>query len=121
MGFGHKMRDLMPSLLADSRGKPNPVPPSFSAVAFIQNLDVSSDHASWPEANLHEVVRYLRGSRLLKLPDAVKAAFPQTALDQGRCGQATVFCGQFCSEGVYACVFTHRYTCNIIHYIVYVI
>ena len=76
MGFGNKLRDMLPSLTSEAIGKPGPAPEGFSAVAFIKGLDLAAPAADWPEADLRAVVQYLRGSKLLRLPDEVKAVFP---------------------------------------------
>ena len=67
----------MENLQADATGKPGPAPQDFEVAAYIQNMDLQRPNADWPEADLRDVVRYLHGSRLLRLPEEIKAVFPK--------------------------------------------
>ena len=40
-------------------------------------MDMGSEVADWPEANLRDVLWFLRGSTLLDMPLEWKAAFPK--------------------------------------------
>ena len=89
VGFGNKIRDLMPQLLSQGEGKPGPAPASFTAVQYIEYCSSRADPGrddddgwnwdgwDWPEANLVETLIYLRGSKLLCLPPDVKTVFPR--------------------------------------------
>ena len=75
--FGKAVRDLLPLLLTEGRGKPDPPPLEFSGLSWVAAADDCLD--CWPEARLSEVVHYLRGSKLLDLPPHWKVAFPKRA------------------------------------------
>ena len=71
--FGVKIRDLMPALLGSGRGKPELSGKDVS----IYELYSKYPWSDWPEANLEPVIRYLRGSRYLDLPQAWRDVLPR--------------------------------------------
>ena len=73
--FGRKIASLMPQLMQNGEGKPRdedlPVGPAHLA---FQN----TPWEDWPEANLKEVVTYLRGSKNLAVPKRWKDVLPKS-------------------------------------------
>jgi hypothetical protein len=70
--FGVKIRDLMPALLGSGGGKPKLSGEDMP----IHELYSQYPWSDWPEANLEPVIRYLRGSRYLDLPQAWRDVLP---------------------------------------------
>lgn len=64
----------MPQLLTKGQGQPRlqdlPQDPAHELLA-------KAPYSDWPEANLKEVVRYLKGNKALSLPKQWKDAFPR--------------------------------------------
>lgn len=68
--FAKKICDLMPQLKMHGEGRPD-----------VSGADVFSDlkaypWSDWPEGNIIEVIRYLRGNVDLNMPNEWKACFP---------------------------------------------
>ena len=72
--FGERVCLLMPQLLTKGQGQPRlqdlPQDPAHELLA-------KAPYSDWPEANLKEVVRYLKGNKALSLPKEWKDAFPR--------------------------------------------
>ena len=77
LAFGKALRDLLPCLLSDMRGKPDGPAGGFNGPSFIDSLQVWTFKEDWPEAKLCDCVHYLRGTTLLDLPLPWKLAFPK--------------------------------------------
>ena len=72
---------MMPELVSGGAGKPEQGPANLSVLGFLRecssiDLEDPGEDWDWPEAFLPEVVHYLRGSKLLSMPPALKAVFP---------------------------------------------
>ena len=66
--------DLYNDMVTDKRGCP-PLPPVVPAAEETFAL-MSFDEDPWAEANLSEVCRYLRGSKMLQIPHSFRPLLP---------------------------------------------
>ena len=72
--FGKKVVELLPVLATKGEGKPldSAIPAGVSATeAFAK-----APWEDWPEANLRQVAKYLRGNKSLQLPAAWREVVP---------------------------------------------
>lgn len=75
--FGMKFVELWEQLVSEKYGNPElpPVTPP-AAETFAQAEFGADEDSAWSEANLEDVVRYLRGGKNLSIPDEFRRVLP---------------------------------------------